>query len=496
MRLRLGLALLRLGLVAVLGAASAGFLPGQVPPAVGVLDPEHWREQALHDLIPHWGKHAVDTENGAFHMNLSRDWKPLPPWEKVPALISRQVFGFSAAYMLSGESRYLDLARGGVSYLFEHAWDGSYGGWYDRLTREGKPAADTKSVALRLYTDVGLTEYFLATGDPAVLDRVRASVEIQKGRAFDAEKGGYAQTLARDLTIIDYGKNKHAHYGYVGSLLLNLYLAVRDPEILAWERELMDLSAARQVDELGWWHGFRNKLDRDWRMTPTPRDGREVVSVGAELTAALALLRLYHQSGERKYLELGRSLAERLNRYAFDPATGAWREFLERKAPYRPAGEPATRWWIQIYGSFLQLQMYRVTGEPKYLDVFKKGEEFFEAGFRDHERGGVHGQVGFDGTVLSEGRKASSGEWHTSYHEMEHAFLNYLYLSLYVHRRPAVLHFRLDGPGRHFVSPVDDPAVTIASVKIGGEPWTDFDPAARSVTLPQGKGLDVEVTLR
>jgi mannobiose 2-epimerase len=428
-------------------------------------------------------------------MNLSREGKPLPPWDLVPALISRQVFGFSAAYMLSGEGRYLDIARGGVSYLFEHAWDKQYRGWYDRLTREGKPAADTKSVALRLYTDVGLTEYFLASGDPAVLDRVRASVDIQKGMAFDAEKGGYAQTLARDLSVIDYGKNKHAHYGYVGSLLLNLYLADRDPEILAWQRELMSLSASRQVDGEGWWHGFRNKLDRDWRMTTTPLEGREVVSVGAELTAALALLRLYHQSGERKYLELGRDLAERLNRYAYDPATGAWREFLERKAPYRPAGESATWWWIQIYGSLLQLQMYRVTGDARYLDVFKKSEEFFETRFRDREKGGVYGQVRFDGSVLNEGRKASSGEWHTSYHEMEHAFLNYLYLSLYVHRRPAVLHFRLDGPGRHFVSPVDDPSVTIASVKIGGKPWTDFDPAARSVTLPPGKGLDVEVTL-
>ena len=463
--------------------------------AAGVLDPEHWRRQALRDLIPYWEKHAIDAESGAFHMNLSRDGKPLPPWDLLPALISRQVFGFSAAYMLSGEGRYLGIARDGVQYLFGHAWDEEYGGWYDRLTREGKPSADTKSVALRLYTDVGLTEYFLATGDRNVLRRVRESIAIQKRRASDSRKGGYAQTLARDLSILDYGKNKHAHYGYVGSLLLNLHLAVRDPEILAWERELMDLSASRQVDEEGWWHGFRNKLDRDWRMTPTLLEGKEVVSVGAELTAALALLRLYHQSGERKYLELGRGLAERLNRFAFDPATGAWREFLERKAPYRPVGEPATWWWIQIYGSFLQLQMYRVTGEPEYLETFKKSEEFFEAGFRDREMGGIYGHVGLDGAVLNEGRKASSGEWHTSYHEMEHALLNYLYLNLYVHRRPAVLHFRLGGPGRHYVSLVDDPAVTIASVRIGGKPWKGFDARDRSIRLPAGKDLDVEVTL-
>ncbi|MDD8027232.1 MAG: prolyl aminopeptidase, partial [Acidobacteriota bacterium] len=309
------------------------------------------------------------------------------------------------------------------------------------------------------------------------------------------ESGGYAQTLARDLSVIDYGKNKHAHYGYVGSLLLNLYLATHDPEILAWEKELMDLSSSRQADEEGWWHGFRNKLDRTWKMTPTLLDGREVVSVGAELTATLALLRLYHQSGEERYLKLGTGLAERLNRYAFDSRTGAWREFLERKPPYGPAGDAAVWWWIQIYGSFLQLQMYRVTGDEKYLDVFRKSEEFFESRLRDREMGGVYGGVKLDGGPLNEGRKASDGEWHTSYHEMEHALLNYLYLNLYVHRTPAILHFRLDGPGTHFVSLVDDPSVTIASVKIGGRSWTGFDARARSVVLPAGRGLEVEVTL-
>jgi cellobiose epimerase len=480
---------------AVLFAWAAEFASASVRPAAGVLDPEHWRRQALRDLIPYWEKNARDVEAGAFYMNLSRDWKPQPSWDKVPALIGRHVFGFSAAYLLSGESRYLDIARDGVRYLFEHAWDAEYGGWFDRLSRDGRPTVDTKSVSLRLYTDVGLTEYYLASGEAAVLDRIRTSVAIQKARALDAERGGYAQTLARDLSVLDYGKNKHAHYGYVGSLLLNLYLAARDPAILAWEKELMDLSSSRQTDGEGWWHGFRNRLDREWRMIPTRIEGKEVVSVGAELTAALALLRLYHQSGEEKYLKLGAGLAARLDRYAFDSTTGAWREFLERKPPYGPVGEARVWWWIQIYGSLLQLQMYRVSGDGKYLDVFRQSEEFFENRLRDREKGGVYGSVLTDGSVLNDGRKASDGEWHTSYHEMEHALLNYLYLHLYVHGTPAVLYFRLDGPGRHFVSPVDDPAVMIASVRIEGQPWTDFDARACSISLPAGRGLSVEVTL-
>jgi mannobiose 2-epimerase len=459
------------------------------------MDAEYWRRQALEDLIPRWQKRAVDAENGGFFMNLSRDWRPIPPWDKVPALIGRHVFGFSAAFLLSGKPEFLDLARGGVDYLFRRGWDDRYGGWYDRLSKDGTPLVETKSVANRLYTDVGLTEYFLATGDSSVLSRIHESVAIQRTRARDDEFGGYAQTLGRDLAVVDYGKNKHAHYGYVGSLLLNLYLATGEREILDWSRELLDLSLDKLTDGEGWFHGFRSRFDRHWVRTPNVVGGKEVVSVGAELTAALALLRFYHQSGDEKYLRSGKLLGDRLIERAFDAKRGAWPELIETKAPYRVTAEPVVWWWVQIYGSFLQLQLYRVTGEDRYLETFRKSEEFFENYLRDRENGGIFSAVTPEGRLVGEGRKASDSEWHTSYHEMEHALLNYLYLNLYVHRAPAVLHFRLDGPGSHLVSPVDDPAVTVSSVKMDGKPWTDFDAGRRLVTVPGGRGHAVEVTL-
>jgi mannose/cellobiose epimerase-like protein (N-acyl-D-glucosamine 2-epimerase family) len=460
-----------------------------------VMEAEYWKRQALEDLIPYWHRHARDAKSGAFYMNLSRDWKPLPPWDKVPALVSRHVFGFSAAYLLSGNDHYLEIARPAAEYLLAHAWDSQYGGWFDKLVRNGDVSIGTKSVANQLYTNVGLTGYYLATGDQNALTYVQKSISIQRTSARDAQFGGYAQALNRDLSVLDYGKNKHAHFGYVGSLLLNLYLATRDWAILEWEKELMDLSLERMKDSQGWFHGWPDRFDRQWKHTPVLADGREVVSIGAQLTAALALLRVYHQSGAEKYLKAGRLLGDQLNRWGFDRERGAWFDLVETKAPHRPVAEPTIWWWVQIYGSFLQLQLYRVTGDQVYLENFRKSEGFFERCFRDREMGGVYGSVGLDGKVKGEGRKASDSEWHTSYHEMEHALLNYLYLNLYVHRKPAVLYFRLDGPGKHFVSLVDDPAVKISSVKIDGRPWMDFNAHERSVSVPSGKGHSVEVVL-
>jgi mannose/cellobiose epimerase-like protein (N-acyl-D-glucosamine 2-epimerase family) len=477
------------GLVLLTSALLPAIANAQAP--LKVTDAAFWRQEALKDLIPYYYQHIRDDKNGGFQMNLSRTWQPMPPWEKTPAFVSRQVFGFTAAYMLSGDEKYLDVARDGANYLYAHAWDSQYGGWYDKLTATGEPLTTTKTVALQLYTNVGLTTYYFATGDERALALVKQSVEIQRTRAYDPEFGGYAQVLNRDLTVLDYGKNKHAHFGYAGSLLLNLYLATGDPAILKFDEELMDLSMERMRDQEGWLHGFRNRFDRKWVCTPVPAEGKNVVSVGAELTGVLAALRLYHQSGDKKYLDFGKSLGDKVTRYGFSKQTGAWDNLLEAAYPYRHLEHREIAWWVQIYGSFLQLQLFRVTGDPQYIENFRKSEEYFERNFRDHEQGGVYNTIRPDGTVV-DGNKAS--DWRTSYHEMEHALLVYLYLNLYVHRTPAVLHFKLDGPREDRVSYVDDPTVRIAAVKMDGKPWQKFDAAQRRVTIPEGKGHIVVVT--
>lgn len=127
------------------------------------------------------------------------------------------------------------------------------------------------------------------------------------------------------------------------------------------------------------------------------------------------------------------------------------------------------------------------------MERFQKSESFYDRYFMDREYGGVFTGVSPDGKPIGDGRKAQA--WRAAYHEIEHDLLNYLYLNVYVNRQPAVLYFKLDGPGRHFVSLVDDPSVQVVGVRINGEPWTGFDAQERSVTLPEGKGLKVEVTL-
>ena len=62
-----------------------------------VMSGAHWRDQALRDLIPLWHEHVRDGERGAFYLNLSRNWQPMPPWDKVPAVLHFSLDGSGGA---------------------------------------------------------------------------------------------------------------------------------------------------------------------------------------------------------------------------------------------------------------------------------------------------------------------------------------------------------------------------------------------------------------
>jgi mannose/cellobiose epimerase-like protein (N-acyl-D-glucosamine 2-epimerase family) len=418
------------------------------------------RDLVLDELIPAWEAHVIDSRHGGFHTSLDRAWQPQAPHEKIPAMISRQVFSFTAAYLLSGDDHHLEVARRGVDYLLAHAWDERYGGWYDRLGVDGEVLDSTKTVIVQLYTNVGLTLYAFATGDQRVLEHVEESLRIRRTRAADPELGGYYPQLTRELEpTADRRKLKHAHFGYVGSMI-HLFQIDRDPEVLAYWRELMDLTRRRMTDaELGWVYGYQVPLDRAWQVIEPETQEYAV------------------------YREAALSLARAIDR-GWDEEHGCWLDQVQRRPPHAPHPEARVQWWIHIYGAFLDLRLYALDRDRERLGRFLRAERFYRSHFLDPEHGGGFAQLTPAGALADDGAKAAP--WHTSYHDVEHGLVNYLLLSLYVNAEPVTLHLRYEpGPARRrYVSLVDDPRVTVRSVTVDGEPWTEFDAGERSVWLP------------
>jgi mannose/cellobiose epimerase-like protein (N-acyl-D-glucosamine 2-epimerase family) len=234
-------------------------------------------------------------------------------------------------------------------------------------------------------------------------------------------------------------------------------------------------------------------FDRQWRYRPRSRDGVEYVSVGGGIETAWVLMRLYLITGDEGYRTAALDLAQRMLAVGWDATYGGWFASVAR-LDGRP--DPQKVWFVQAYGSFLLLNLYNLTHEERYLELFRRHADFWNQHFLDRQYGGDVISTDREGRLL-DGTKGTSSK--CSYHTMEHGLLNYLYLGLYAGGGPVDLYLCIAAAGPSLpyrVCPVEDPAVVLADVRVDGAPWTDWDAAGRWVRLPGGGEHRLRVTLR
>lgn len=459
------------------------------PAADALFQGEFWRDQGLENILLYWTRHARDQEHGAFFSHLDRTWQPVETMHKYPGMVSRHLFSYSTAYLLSGDESYLELAGEVFDYLAEHGWDPEHGLWYDELDRSGEVVGSGKDLFHQAYAVTGLAMYYFVTHDARAREYIDRSIELLEKHAWDGEHGGYVRGLNRDLSISGTRKDFSPQIAHVSGYLMYLYPATRDPRHLQHMERILGVVMDRSRDpETGW---VRGRYDRAWNPTEPREEAR--VNVGHNLETAWLLLRLHLLTGDEAYREAGLRLGDEMLEHGFDPRGGVWLHQVGLADPTLH-GE-TTPWWIQAYGNMMQLYQYRITGEERHLDAFRKGAEFWNRAFIDPEHGAAYLSVFLDGR-MHKGDKAVRTK--TSYHSMEYALLNYLYLNLWVADRPVELHFRVDDPartGRLYPSPIEDPSVRIARVEIDGREWTDFDPKAGYITLPETGPVRVKAVL-
>ena len=251
----------------------------------------------------------------------------------------------------------------------------------------------------------------------------------------------------------------------------------------------MDLTLTHMQDDRGW---ILERFAPDW--TFLPEDSKnDQINVGHNLEVAWLLLRLYTLNGKDAYREEGLALTDQLLEMAFHEETGAWRGHLDRTNPkqYRST----TTWWAHAYGNMLQLYAYRITGEERYLDAFRKGARFWNENFVDEEYGASPTRAYLAGGI-ADGAKGKRSK--TSYHSLEHALLCSLYLDLWVNEKPATLHYRIENPdsGRLYPLPVEELSPHVERTTINGTQQTSPNADDGAIQLPEHGPAEINVELR
>ena len=121
------------------------------------------------DSCAHFWLQTWDNSIGGFFTNIDRYGNIITAWGTNKNMLtqSRNAYGMTRAYMLTGDTTYLGFAKRALNWMYDHAWDETYGGWFQELNINGNPINPTanKTAFYQHYALLGIAAYYEATGD-------------------------------------------------------------------------------------------------------------------------------------------------------------------------------------------------------------------------------------------------------------------------------------------------------------------------------------------
>jgi mannose/cellobiose epimerase-like protein (N-acyl-D-glucosamine 2-epimerase family) len=471
-------------------------------------------------LRAQFGTENIDYNNYRTTIRLTGE-KPVDNYRQETDTISRLVYGFATAYLLTGDDRFLEGAEKGTEYLREHMRfydrDEKIVYWYHgidvRGRREDKVFAsefgddfDAIPAYEQIYALAGPVQTYRVTGDPRILHDAELTLDLFDRFFLDREKGGYFSHLdpiTLDARSAALGANKaKKNWNSVGdhapAYLINLWLATgekRYADMLEYtfdtiEKYFPDYDHSSFVQE---------RFHEDWSPDTTHMWQQNRAVVGHNLKIAWNLIRMYSLKPKEQYKALACKIAEIMPAVGSDRQRGGWYDVVERllgpgEDMYRFAFHDRKAWWQQEQAILAYLILAGVLGDEEARRLAREAAAFYNAFFLDHDDGAVYFNVLASGIPFLMGIERFKGSHSMSgYHAFELAYLAQVYTNLLITKQPLVLHFKpLPDSFKGNVLRVSPDILPPGSIRIRAswiddEPYTHFDADTLMVHLPETK---------
>ncbi|MFB3787215.1 MAG: AGE family epimerase/isomerase [bacterium] len=434
--------------------------------------------------------------------------------------ISRLVYGFASAFLLTGDERYLEGAEKGTAYLRDHMrfydQDENIVYWYHGIDVKGK--RETKIFASefgddydaipayeQIYALAGPMQTYRATGDPEILQDAELTVKLFDQFFLDrSSHGGYfshLEPIALDPQSPSLGRNQgRKNWNSVGdhapAYLINLWLATGDPKYAAMLEYTFDTIVKRFPD---YSHSpfVQERFYADWSPDTTWGWQLNRAVVGHNLKIAWNLTRMYNLKPKPEYKALAEQIAEIMPPIGSDTQRGGWYDVMERlleegQTRHRFTWHDRKAWWQQEQAILAYYILAGVHRKDVYLKHAREASSFYNAFFLDHDDGDIYFNVLANGIPYLQGTERYKGSHSKSgYHSFELAYLAAVYSNLLVHKHSMEFFFRPQPGGFKILRVQPDilppGSVRLAQVTLDDKEYTDFDPAKLTVNLPESE---------
>lgn len=468
-----------------------------------------------------WIDHAYDPINGGFFTDIdvignkkqqTNVYTQAKYYRKSLIVQSRHGYGFTRAFMLTGDESYLTYANSALNFLTTYGWDTANDGWFCFATENGSlddgiwwNPNTYKWSFQQHYGLVGLVANYEATRDLSIKTWMDKGVNSLYNHLWDATPGqeGY---YANDNGTINWGgKSGKGFTPTVDGITTNAELTYLISKEALHKTRLLQLAdnitykIVPTMDFVDVKAMFPESFNTNWTALPGyPGSG----SIGHFIKTAWCLGRTYlcdptktdYKNAAIKILNQAWTYKNGASSI-IDHVNGG--PFTELDIQTGTLIDSNKDYWTLEQGFTAGMINYYITKNPDYLQMADESLDFFMNHMVDNVNGEIFYTSNPTGSTILNNTKGD--DFKGSYHSIELGYYAYLYSNLYYLHQPATLFYKFAASvNSQSISlspiPMEEGLLRIKSVTLNGEEFSSFNSVTRTLNIPANQGGKFKVT--
>jgi len=365
------------------------------------------------NILPFWSTVTVDHENGGFYGSINNDMKIDNSAPRSAVLYSRILWTYSRAFRLYHDESYLITARYTLDYILNNLIDPEFGGVFWSVDFHGKPVDDRKHTYAQAFTIYGLSEYYRATGDRAILEKAIELYHLVQKNTFDPNFGGNIECCSRswqaeeDMRLSAKDLNCAKSMNTLLHLIeahSNLMLAWNEPDLVKTQTALLKAFLEHIVDP----ETYHLKLffTNDWQSMG------KIVSYGHDIEASWLMVEAAEILKDEELIAQTKDLAVRIAEVTYKEGRNTDGSFLYELNSKELVED--RHWWVNAEAVVGLFNAYSISGKEDYLNASKACWQYIQQHFVDRQNGDWFKVLKKNGTPSNGTYKV--GPWECPYH--------------------------------------------------------------------------------
>lgn len=371
---------------------------------------EEMRKELTGRILPFWMK-LKDKSHGGLYGRVDFDLNVDQYADKGGIVTTRFLWTFSAAYRVTGDKQYLEMADHMYKFLTEKLIDREHKGIYWLLDYQGKPKDTRKHIYAQSFAVYALSEYYRITQKQEVIDLALEIYDLVETVGFDQESQAYKEEfnrvweevpnemLSENGVIAEITMNTHIH---ILEAYTNLYKAYPTPELKTRLEMLLQVHYEKiyQKDT----HFLGVFFNKNWNSII------DLKSFGHDIEAAWLMDDTIRTLGidNEQYNKMIVDISYNIANYAIQSDGSLINEEANGKLDHTRV------WWVQAEAIVGFYNAYQRTGDRVFLDRIQGLWNYIKRSIHDPRSGGEwYWSIEADGTPTE---RDLVEPWKASYH--------------------------------------------------------------------------------